>query len=51
VLRDRQVMRSLALMPLRDLFALAVWIVSFVGHIVVWRGDRFRLENGTLKQM
>jgi ceramide glucosyltransferase len=51
VLRDRQVMRSLAWMPLRDLFALAVWIVSFVGHSVVWRGDRFRLENGTLKQM
>jgi ceramide glucosyltransferase len=51
VLRDRQVMRSLAWMPLHDLFALVVWIVSFVGHIVVWRGDRFRLENGTLKQM
>jgi ceramide glucosyltransferase len=51
VLRDRQVMRSLPLIPLRDLLALLVWIVSFAGHEVVWRGDRFRLENGKLKQM
>lgn len=48
VLHDRQVIRSLALIPVRDLFALAVWIVSFAGHEIAWRGDRFRLNNGKL---
>jgi ceramide glucosyltransferase len=48
VLHDRQVLRSLAMIPLRDLFALGVWIVSFAGHQIVWRGDRFRLKNGKL---
>jgi ceramide glucosyltransferase len=48
VLRDRAVMRFLALIPLRDLFALLVWVASFAGHKVVWRGDRFRLSNGKL---
>jgi ceramide glucosyltransferase len=48
VLRDRQVIRSLAFIPLRDVLALVVWIVSFAGHEVGWRGDRFRLKNGKL---
>jgi ceramide glucosyltransferase len=51
VLRDRQLLRLLAWIPVRDLFALLVWIVSFAGHEVVWRGDRFRLEKGKLKQI
>jgi ceramide glucosyltransferase len=48
VLRDRQVARLLAWLPLRDVLALLVWIASFAGHEIVWRGDRFRLENGKL---
>jgi len=48
VLRDRAVMRLLVLIPLRDFLALLVWIASFTGHKVVWRGDRFRLKNGKL---
>jgi ceramide glucosyltransferase len=51
VLKDRQVLRSLALIPLRDLVALLVWIVSFTGHEIVWRGVRFRLKNGKLKKV
>jgi ceramide glucosyltransferase len=51
VLRDRQVVRSLALTPLRDLLAFLVWIGSFAGHEVVWRGVRFRLRGGKLEQM
>jgi ceramide glucosyltransferase len=51
VLRDRQVLRLLALIPLRDLLALGIWIVSFAGHEVLWRGDRFRLENGKLAKV
>jgi ceramide glucosyltransferase len=48
VLRDRQLIRQLWLLPLRDLVAAAVWIASFAGHTVRWRGDRFRLKNGKL---
>ena len=48
VLEDKQVISSLALLPIRDLFALAVWIASFVGHEVSWRGDKFKLQNGKL---
>jgi len=48
VLRDRQIIRSFAWIPVRDFFALLIWIVSFVGHDIVWRGVRFRLEDGKL---
>jgi ceramide glucosyltransferase len=51
VLHDRQVLRSLAMIPLRDVVALGVWIVSFAGHRIVWRGDRFRLKNGKLTRL
>jgi ceramide glucosyltransferase len=48
VLKDRQVLKYLWLIPLRDLVALAVWIASLGGHTVTWRGDRFRLKDGKL---
>jgi len=48
VLRDRQAVTMLPLLPLRDIVALLVWTVSFVGHTVVWRGDRFELKKGKL---
>jgi ceramide glucosyltransferase len=48
VLRDRQVSNHVWLIPLRDLVAVAVWLVSFWGHTVVWRGDRFELKQGRL---
>jgi ceramide glucosyltransferase len=51
VLHDRQVVRLLAWIPVRDVFALLVWIVSFAGHKIVWRGDQFRLEKGKLITM
>lgn len=47
-LQDRQVVGNLWLLPLRDLIAVAVWIASFAGHTVTWRGDRFKLKNGRL---
>jgi len=49
VLKDHYVIRSLALIPFRDLIALLVWIASFVGHTVKWRGEAFRLKNGKLE--
>jgi len=51
VLTDHQAMRSLALIPVRDLVAMLVWIVSFAGHRIVWRGDHFSLQNGKLKRI
>jgi ceramide glucosyltransferase len=41
--------RELWLVPLRDLVALAVWIGSYTGRTVAWRGTRFVLENGKLR--
>jgi ceramide glucosyltransferase len=48
VLRDRQLIRHLWLLPLRDLVAVGVWVASFAGHTVTWRGDQFLLKNGRL---
>jgi ceramide glucosyltransferase len=48
VLRDRQVVRLLALLPLRDFIALLVWIASLVGDTVIWRGETFTLKDGRL---
>jgi ceramide glucosyltransferase len=51
VLRDRQVLSGVWLIPLRDLVAAGVWIASLGGHTVTWRGDRFRLQNGKLSRI
>jgi ceramide glucosyltransferase len=51
VLRDPQILRSLWLLPVRDLTAVGVWIASFFGHTVTWRGDRFKLKNGRLTRL
>ena len=48
ILRDRQVLRDLWLLPVRDLFALGFWVWSFAGDTVVWRGERFHLRGGRL---
>jgi ceramide glucosyltransferase len=51
VLRDSQVLTYLWLLPVRDLVAVAVWIASFAGHTVTWRGDRFQLNKGRLRHI
>ena len=51
VLNDRQVVRFLRLIPLRDLLAFSVWAASFVGHTVSWRGESFQLQNGKLARI
>ena len=48
VLQDSRVPSQLPLLPLRDLLAVFVWIASFAGHTVVWRGETFELKNGRL---
>jgi ceramide glucosyltransferase len=51
VLADPQVLRDLWLLPLRDLVALAIWLVSYFGDEVEWRGMRFRLRHGKLERI
>ena len=48
VLQDTHLLKNLWLLPVRDLVAVAVWIASFAGHTVTWRGDRFQLKKGRL---
>ena len=51
VLRDPQVFRYAWMIPLRDLVAVVVWIVSLGGQTVTWRGDRFKLKDGKLTRV
>ena len=51
VLRDRQVLRYVWMVPLRDLVAVVIWIVSLGGHTVTWRGDQFKLRDGKLTRV
>src|SRR6202041_2839072 len=48
VLRDGQVLRDLWLLPLRDCFAMFFWVWSYASDVVVWRGEKFRLQHGRL---
>ncbi|HEX4065005.1 MAG TPA: bacteriohopanetetrol glucosamine biosynthesis glycosyltransferase HpnI [Acidobacteriaceae bacterium] len=48
ILEDRQVLRDLWLLPLRDLIALALWAWSYASDTIIWRDQRFTLRNGKL---
>ncbi len=48
VLQDEQAIGQLWLLLVRDLVAVAIWVASFFGHTVTWRGDRFELRDGRL---
>lgn len=48
VLHDRQVLRNVVLLPLRDLIAPFLWAAGFVGNRVHWRGEVFELKDGRL---
>ncbi len=39
------------LIPVRDVVALFIWIASFAGHTIHWRGLKFRLRDGKLYPM
>jgi ceramide glucosyltransferase len=51
VLKDQQVLKYVWLIPLRDLVAVVVWVVSLGGYDVIWRGERFQLRNGKLSRI
>lgn len=48
VLHDREVLRNILLLPLRDLIAPLVWAAGFMGNRVHWRGEVFDLKDGRL---
>lgn len=49
VVKDRQALGQLWLIPLSDLIALMVWIGGYTGRRVSWRGNEFVLEKGKLR--
>jgi len=51
ILRDHQILKFAWLIPLRDLIAAAVWVVSLRGHTVTWRGQHFWLKAGKLTRI
>jgi ceramide glucosyltransferase len=51
VLADHSVLPNLWLLPLRDLTALGLWAAGFASNTVVWRGERFTVSNGVLRQI
>lgn len=48
VLRDKQTLRLLWLLPLRDFLALAVWTTGWMGRRIIWRGLAFHIRDGKL---
>ncbi len=43
---DRAVLRFLPLLPVSDLLGAALYVISFFGSHIHWRGERFRLLPG-----
>ncbi len=50
VLNDREIFRSLWLLPIRDLLALVLWMGGLAGGKIVWRGETFHLRDGKLQR-
>jgi len=48
ILRQPLTVLDYLLIPVRDVTALFVWLASFAGHTIHWRGLKFRLKNGKL---
>jgi ceramide glucosyltransferase len=48
VLGDAQVIKSLWLLPVRDVVQMGLWVAGFAGNTIVWRGERFVLKDGKL---
>jgi ceramide glucosyltransferase len=44
-LGDPTARRAIALVPVRDVVAFALWIAGFFGSTVEWRGERYRVAR------
>ncbi|MBI4223681.1 MAG: glycosyltransferase [Deltaproteobacteria bacterium] len=50
ILRDREGLKALWLLPLRDLLGFFVWIASLTRHKTHWRGKVFRVKKGIMHE-
>jgi len=50
VLKDRNALRNVWLLPVRDLIAPCVWAAGLFGNRIHWRGDEFELKAGRLRR-
>jgi len=46
--RERHLLRTILLYPLRDLLGFFCWAASYAGSTILWRGRRYRLSRGGL---
>jgi ceramide glucosyltransferase len=44
-MRDRIMADSLWLVPIRDLLSFGIWVTSWVGRTVEWRGRSFEVAR------
>ncbi|MBV9342256.1 MAG: glycosyl transferase, partial [Acidobacteria bacterium] len=51
VLRDRETLRALPLVVIRDLLAVFFWVTGLLGRKIVWRGEKFQLRTGLLVRL
>ena len=51
IVGDGQVLRDFWILPARDVVALGIWIWSYAGNTVAWRGQRFSLKDGKLSRL
>jgi len=49
VLGSKRVLRSLWLIPVRDLLGVVIWIGGWFGNQIEWRGEHFKLKRGKLE--
>lgn len=51
VLGDERTVRSILLLPVRDLLAPIIWAAGLVGKKIHWRGEDFDLKDGRLSKI
>ncbi len=51
IVGDGQVLRDIWMLPARDVVALGIWIWSYAGNTVAWRGQHFSLKDGKLSRL
>ena len=52
ILNDPQAKKIIWLVPLRDIISFAIWLYSFMGNTIEWRGRRLKLtKSGKLVQI
>jgi ceramide glucosyltransferase len=46
VVKERSLARTMLLFPLRDLMGFCFWVASYGSNMILWRGEKYTLENG-----